>query len=82
MAKIELNTRDFDELVGEKILYVITTSINTMTNNKTNEWIKWYWQGWDDFDRLDVPICPYEFGTQSHKQWWLGYTDAESEEEQ
>lgn len=52
-----------------------------MTNNKTNEWIKWYWQGWDGYSKLDVPICPYEYGTQAHKQWWLGYTDAESEEE-
>lgn len=53
-----------------------------MTNNKTDEWIKWYWQGWDDFNRLDVPVCPYDPGTQASKQWWLGYDDAESEEKQ
>jgi len=53
-----------------------------MTNNKVEEWIKWYWQGWDAYRKLDVPVCPYESGTQAGKQWWLGYDDAESEEKQ
>ncbi|MNL62605.1 hypothetical protein D3C87_1866390 [compost metagenome] len=67
-----LGLKGFNTMKGE----------NTMTNNKTNEWIKWYWQGWDDYSKLDVPVCPYEYGTQAHKQWWLGYTDAETEEDQ
>ena len=51
-----------------------------MTNGKVEQWIKWYWQGWDAYRKLDVPVCPYESGTQAGKQWWLGYDDAESEE--
>ena len=40
--------------------------------------VKWYWRGYDDFSRMDVPVCP--FGDDRAKsQWWIGYDDAEIE---
>jgi ribosome modulation factor len=41
----------------------------------------WYWQGFDAFSKMDVPICPYADG-DAKRQWWLGYDDAEVEHAQ
>lgn len=40
--------------------------------------VRWYWQGYDDFSRMDVPMCPFEDG-RPNSQWWAGYDDAEIE---